>query len=83
MPACDRVGLAGLQLHDLRRVNATGMVAEGVDAKTAQVRFAPTDIGLTVGLCAQAVTASNRAGAQSLAARFTLLRRAPYLSDVE
>jgi len=83
VPACERASLPGLQFHDLRRVNATGMVAEGVDPKTAQVRFGHTDIRLTLGLYAQAVTASNRAAAQSLAARFTPRRRASSLSDVE
>ena len=50
VPACDRAGLPGLQFHDLRRVNAIGMVAEGVDPKTAQVRFGHAHILLTLGL---------------------------------
>ena len=29
-------GLDGLNFHDFRRTNATAMVAEGVDVKTAQ-----------------------------------------------
>ena len=71
------------RIDDLRRVNATGMVAEGVDPKTAQVRFGHTDIRLTLGLYAQAVTASNRAAARSLAGRFTPRHRESSLSDVE
>ena len=39
MPAVERRGLAGLTFHDLRRLNATAMVPDGVDLKTAQTRF--------------------------------------------
>jgi integrase len=69
-PACERAGLPGLQFHDLRRANATGMVAGGVDLKTAQTRFGHSDPRLTIGLYAQAVSEADRAAAAGLAARF-------------
>jgi integrase len=69
-PACQRAGLAGLTFHDLRRANATGMVAEGVDLKTAQTRFGHSDPRLTIGLYAQAVSEADRQAAAGLAARF-------------
>ncbi|MGI8807923.1 MAG: tyrosine-type recombinase/integrase [Acidimicrobiales bacterium] len=36
-------GLDGLGFHDLRRANATGMVLDGVDLKTAQTRLGHSD----------------------------------------
>lgn len=41
--AVEAAGMAGLNLHDLRRTNATAMVAEGVDVKTAQARLGHSD----------------------------------------
>jgi integrase len=38
-PAVKAAGLDGLNFHDLRRTNATAMVAEDVDVKTAQARL--------------------------------------------
>ncbi|MBO0691611.1 MAG: site-specific integrase [Acidimicrobiaceae bacterium] len=70
LPACNRAGLEGLGFHDLRRVNATAMVAGGVDLKTAQTRAGHSDIRLTIGLYAQAVTSADRAAAEGLGARF-------------
>jgi hypothetical protein len=43
LPACEAAGVKGLQFHDLRRANATGLVAEGVDVKTAQSRLGHSD----------------------------------------
>ena len=43
LPACRAVGLEGLGFHDLRRLNATGLVMEGVDVKTAQARLGHSD----------------------------------------
>jgi integrase len=69
-PACERAGLPGLQFHDLRRVNATAMVADGVDLKTAQKRFGHSDPRLTLAIYAQSVTEADRLAADGLAARF-------------
>jgi integrase len=69
-PACARAGLAGLTFHDLRRCNATGMVADKVDVKTAMTRFGHSDVRLTLELYAQATTEADQLAAQGLAARF-------------
>jgi integrase len=70
LPACQRAGLDGLSFHDLRRVNATAMVAAGVDLKTAQTRFGHSDVRLTIGLYAQATSDADRAAADGLGAAF-------------
>ena len=56
--------------HDLRRTNATGLVAEGVDVKTAQIRLGHSDPRTTLALYAQATSAGDRAAADALDARF-------------
>ncbi|MEE9178176.1 MAG: tyrosine-type recombinase/integrase, partial [Acidimicrobiia bacterium] len=69
-PARERAGLEWLQFHDLRRANATGLVLEGVDIKTAQARLGHTDPRLTLAIYAQATTEADRAAAQRLGERF-------------
>jgi integrase len=69
-PACKRAMLAGLTFHDLRRLNATAMVADGVDLKTAQTRFGHSDPRLTLAVYAQATTDADRSAADALGARF-------------
>jgi integrase len=69
-PAAEAVGMAGLNFHDLRRTNATAMVAEGVDVKTAQARLGHTDPRLTLAIYAQATTEGDRSAASKLGARF-------------
>jgi hypothetical protein len=39
LPAAAAAGLKGVGFHDLRRANATAMVLDGVDMKTAQTRL--------------------------------------------
>jgi len=58
--------------HDLQRANATGLVAEEVDIKTAQAMLGHSNVQLTVGLYAQAVVSLGAAAAESMAARFQL-----------
>jgi integrase len=70
LPACRAVGLDGLVFHDLRRANATGLVAEGVDVKTAQARLGQSDPRMTLAIYAQATSDADRAAADRLAARF-------------
>jgi len=70
-PACDRAGLVGCQFHDLRRSNATTLVAEGVDVKTAQARLGHSDVRLTLDVYAQAVPAMDRAAAEVVGAHYT------------
>ncbi len=69
-PATRAAGLKGLQFHDLRRANATGLVDEGVDLKTAQTRLGHSDPRLTLAVYAQAVSASDHDAAARLGRRF-------------
>ncbi|MFO7548681.1 MAG: tyrosine-type recombinase/integrase [Acidimicrobiia bacterium] len=69
-PARAKAGLDWLQFHDLRRANATGLVLEGVDLKTAQTRLGHTDPRLTLGIYAQATTEADRQAADRLGERF-------------
>ncbi|GAC1603874.1 MAG: hypothetical protein NVS3B21_32760 [Acidimicrobiales bacterium] len=54
LPACTASGVEGLGFHDLRRVNATVLVAEGVNIKTAQARLGHSDPRLNLAIYAQA-----------------------------
>ena len=69
-PAREQAGLEWLQFHDLRRANATGLVLEGVDIKTAQARLGHTDPRLTLAIYAQATTEADRAAADLLGERY-------------
>jgi integrase len=83
-PACVTAGLGrmvtvegrrtkryeGPGLHDLRRVNATALVAEGVDVKTAQARLGHSNPRLTLAIYAQSTEAADKAAADAMGARF-------------
>jgi integrase len=69
-PARRQAGVEWAQFHDLRRANATGLVLEGVDLKTAQTRLGHTDPRLTLGIYAQATTEADRQAAERLGERF-------------
>jgi integrase len=69
-PACERACLPDLTFHDLRRANATVLVAEGVDIKMAQARLGHSDVRLTIGLYAQATSEGDRAASDALDRRF-------------
>ena len=69
--AVKRAGLPkGFGFHDLRRANATGLVADGVDVRTAQARLGHADVRLTLELYAQATTEADRAAAEKIGVRF-------------
>ncbi len=69
-PACAETGMEWVQFHDLRRANATGLVVEGVDIKTAQKRLGHADPRITLGIYAQAITEADRSAAERLGHRF-------------
>lgn len=69
-PATVKAGLDGVTFHDLRRANATGLVAEGVDVKTAQARLGHSDPRLTLAIYAQATGDADRSAAARIGARF-------------
>jgi integrase len=61
----------GLSFHELRRAaNATGLVAEGVDVKTAQTTLGHSEARLTLDVYAQAVAKLGEAAAEAMGARF-------------
>jgi integrase len=68
--ACAAIGLPGLTFHDLRRACATGLVAEGVDVRTAQARLGHSDPRLTLAVYAQATSDADRAAADRIGERF-------------
>jgi integrase len=70
LPAVGAVGLPGASFHDLRRTNATALVHDGVDLKTAQTRLGHSDPRLTLAVYAQATTEADRSAAQRLGERF-------------
>jgi integrase len=70
LPATRRAGVEGLTFHDLRRANATALVLEGVDLKTAQTRLGHSDPRLTLAVYAQATSEADRAAAGALGRRF-------------
>lgn len=69
-PAVEAADLDGITFHDLRRANATGLVAAGVDVKTAQTRLGHSSSRLTLELYAQSVAARDRDAADALGATF-------------
>ena len=69
-PATVKAGLEGLTFHDLRRANATGLVAEGVDVRTAQARLGHSDPRLTLAIYAQATGEADRSAAARIGARY-------------
>jgi integrase len=70
LPAVAKAGLPQATFHDLRRANASTLVAEGVDVKTAQTRLGHSDPRLTLAIYAQVVPEADRAAAKALGRTF-------------
>jgi len=68
--ATEKVRYEGLGFHDLRRAHATGLLAEGVDVKTAQTLLGHSEARLTLDVYARAVTELGQAAADAMGARF-------------
>ena len=66
LPAVRAAGCEGAGFHDLRRANATQLVAGEVDVKTAQGRLGHSDSRLTIGLYAEVVGAVDRRAAETI-----------------
>ena len=69
LPAAENADLTSVGFHDLRRTNATAMVLDGVDVKTAQARLGHSDPRLTLAIYAQATGEGDRSAAEKLGAR--------------
>jgi integrase len=67
-PACDQAGLARVGFHDLRRANATALVAAKADPKVAQTRLGHADVRLTLGLYADVTPEADRLAADAVGA---------------
>ena len=67
-PACERAGLGGLGFHDLRRLNATALIATKADPKVEQTRLGHADVRLTLGLYADVTPEADRLAAEAVGA---------------
>jgi len=67
--AVKAAGVEGLTFHDLRRANATALVAESVDIKTAQTRLGHADPRTTLAIYARATGEGDRKAADAVARR--------------
>ena len=70
LPAVAAAGCAGAGFHDLRRLNATTLVVEGIDVKTAQTRLGHADPRTTLAVYASAPASIDRAAADVIGERF-------------
>jgi Phage integrase family len=70
LPAAAAAGCAGGGFHDLRRLNATTLVVEGIDVKTAQTRLGHADPRTTLAVYASAPASIDRAAADVIGDRF-------------
>jgi len=57
---CDRAGLAGVRLHDLRHVHATQLLAAGVPVRTVSGRLGHANAATTLNVYAHFLEASDR-----------------------
>jgi hypothetical protein len=55
--------------RSLRRANATVIIAEGIDVKTAQQRLGHSDVRMTLGLYAKVIESADRSASDVLASR--------------
>lgn len=69
-PAREAAKVPDLGFHDLRRANATAMVAAGVDIKTAQARLGHADPRMTLAVYAQATSKADIDAATLLDTQF-------------
>jgi integrase len=72
---CNREGVTGVRLHDLRHFNATMMIGAGLDARTVASRLGHANPSITLRVYAGALEARDRQAAEVLGA--LLDRRAP------
>ena len=71
---CERVGLTGVRLHDLRHLHATQLLASGVPVRTVSGRLGHAHAATTLNVYAHFVEASDRQAADVISG---LLQRPP------
>jgi integrase len=64
---CDRVGVSGVRLHDLRHLHATQLLAAGVPVRTVSGRLGHADASTTLNVYAHFLEASDRQAADVIA----------------
>ncbi len=60
---CDRVGIKGVRLHDLRNLHATQLLAAGVPVRTVSGRLGHANAATTLNVYAHFLAASDREAA--------------------
>ena len=60
---CDRLGITGVRLHDLRHLHATQLLAAGVPVRTVSGRLGHANAATTLNVYAHFVEASDRQAA--------------------
>ena len=70
LPAVSAAGCEGAGFHDLRRANATALVHDGVDIRTAQSLLRHSDPRLTLNLYAMVEAEAERQATDQMAAKF-------------
>jgi integrase len=76
-PACRRAGLDGLGFHDLRRTNATWLVAGGTTIRDAQELLGHDDPRMLLGVYARATADGKRTAVERLSAALTAVPEPP------
>jgi integrase len=64
---CDRLGLRGFRVHDLRHLHATQLLAAGVPVRTVSGRLGHADAATTLNVYAHFLEASDRQAADVIA----------------
>jgi integrase len=70
--ATSAAGCPGAGFHDLPRLNATTLVVEGIDVKTAQTRLGHSDPRVTQAVYASAPASVDREAADRIGERFSV-----------
>jgi integrase len=70
LPAVKAAGCQGAGFHDLRRANATALVRDKIDIRTAQSVLRHSDSRLTLNLYAQVQEEAQREATDRMASRF-------------
>jgi integrase len=60
---CDKLGLQGVRLHDLRHLHATQLLAAGVPVRTVSGRLGHANAATTLNVYAHFLEASDRGAA--------------------
>ena len=64
---CERAGLSGVRLHDLRHLHATQLLAAGVPVRTVSGRLGHANAATTLNVYAHFLEASDREAADVIA----------------